>query len=206
MAAMTRDRGVSGTALKSTIRVVAAGLVVGGAALLIAPQGSLLARFTSLVNIGSRGLESDPNLAGRLDYWAEVTILNARYPFGTFGSPEVLLGTAVDSSWFRAFAQGSVLYAGALALLIAIAFLVPRSPHRQALRLLTVLVAVAGVTQTPMNYPVIVLFWALLGAELQSAEVARRLAQLAPTAREPSAIRPPGARPAPAGPPGIQPT
>jgi hypothetical protein len=37
--------------------------------------------------------------------------------------------------------------------------------------LTAVLVAVAGLTQTPLDYPVICLFWVLLGAGLQSSVV-----------------------------------
>ncbi len=116
----------------------------------------------------AEGPTADPNLAGRLDFWSAVTRLNAVYPWGTLGSPELILGTSIDSTWFRAFGQGSVLYVGALALMLLSATLVGGSvPASRSL--VAVVVAVAGVTMNPFGYPVIVLFWALLGATLRSA-------------------------------------
>jgi hypothetical protein len=113
------------------------------------------------------------NLAGRLDYWSAVVDLNVYYPWGTWGPPELLLGTSVDSSWFHAFAQGSVPYAASLALLLAAPLFLLHTRHGRALVLMAVLVAAAGLTQTPLGYPVIYFFWALLGVAMQSSVVAR---------------------------------
>jgi hypothetical protein len=43
--------------------------------------------------------------------------------------------------------------------------------YRDAIVLTGVLIGIAGVTQTPFGYPVIALFWVLLGAGLQAALV-----------------------------------
>jgi hypothetical protein len=161
------------SALKSAVTFGSAIILAIGAALLIEPSGQVFDRFSALVDVVTQGPRADANLAGRLDYWSAVTVLNSVYPFGTWGSPEFLLGTAVDSSWFRAFAQGSVPFLATLGLVVASALSLGRSPYGQALRLMAVLVAVAGLTETSFNYPPIAVFWLLLGAALQSSAVAR---------------------------------
>jgi hypothetical protein len=172
--AIARGNLLSSRALKPIPSFGIAGLAAVSVALVIAPQGALQERFGALVQVFMLGTRADPNLAGRLDYWSAVSALNSVYPWGTWGSPELLLGTAVDSSWFRAFGQGSVPYVAAMALLILASLLVGRGRDGNALRLVAVLVAVAGLTQVPFGYPPIVLFWVLLGVGLESSVAARR--------------------------------
>lgn len=141
--------------------------------LLVEPSDGLVDRFSALAAVVAQGPRADANLAGRLDYWASVVDLNAVYPLGTLGPPEALLGTAVDSTWFRVLAQGSVPYLGALILLLAAPFALHEPKFGDTLIMITVLFAVAGLTQTPFNYPVALLFWALLGAALQMSVTER---------------------------------
>ena len=165
-------------ALKAVVYFGLAGLMATSMTVVLGPPGALGERFSSLLQILAQGPRADPNLAGRLDYWSAVTNLNAIYPWGTWGSPELRLGTAVDSSWFRAFAEGSVVYVTALALLVGTSLSLGHFRYSQALLMITALVAVAGLTQTPFSYPVIVLFWVVLGGGLQSQVSARVSAQL----------------------------
>jgi hypothetical protein len=171
--AVVLGRGGRSNAVRTLVTFGAAALVGAAVVLTIGPAQELLSRLGSLVNVVTKGPTADPNLAGRLDYWAAVLNLNLSYPFGTLGPPETILGTAVDSSWFRAFAQGSVPYVAALASLLVAPLAVRNSRFGRGLVLVAVLVAVAGLTQTPLDYPVIYLFWVLLGAGLQSSVVAR---------------------------------
>ena len=147
---------------------VASGIAVL-VALALGPPGALATRLGSLIDVVTLGARADANLAGRLDYWSAVVALNSVYPWGTWGSPEIVLGTAVDSSWFRAFAQGSVLYVASLGLLLLAALVVGPFRQRRALRLIAILVAGAALTQTPLSYPVIAIFWVLLGTGLQAS-------------------------------------
>jgi hypothetical protein len=148
-------------------------LVAAAVALVIGIPDAAIQRFASLLAVFTQGPQADANLAGRLDYWSAVTTLNATYPWGTLGPPELLLGTAIDSSWFQTFAQGSVPYAAALGLLLLSAFAIGEYRYRDALRVMAVLIAVAGITQTPFSYPSIFLFWVFVGAGLQSSVEAR---------------------------------
>ena len=154
--------------VRSVITYAAAIALAAGAALVIEPQGTVFERFSALIAIVTQGPQADANLAGRIDYWSAVVSLNAVYPFGTWGSPEMILGTAIDSSWFRAFAQGSVPYMTLLGLVVASAFTIGSFRWAPQLRMLAVLVAVAGLTETSFSYPPIFMFWMLLGAGLQS--------------------------------------
>jgi hypothetical protein len=148
-----------------------------------------LDRFAVLLQVLVEGPQADVNLASRLNLWAGVLVLNTTYPLGTWGSPELVLGAAVDSAWVRAFAQGSVFYVGALAMLVAAAFTLRGGSHGDALRLSVVVLAVAGITQTSFSSPVTPMFWVLLGICLQSSLTVRRSASRA-------SVWAPGVRPA----------
>jgi O-Antigen ligase len=170
---LAKGRLASLASLKAVVWVGLAGLIAIVAAVALAPQGALVGRFGALLQITTQGLRADPNLAGRLDFWQAVTALNAVHPWGTFGPPELLLGSSIDSTWFRAVALGSLPYVTALAVLLVAALVAGRSRYGGTLRLVTVMVAVAGVTMDPFGYPVIVLFWVLLGAALQASLASR---------------------------------
>jgi hypothetical protein len=175
------ERRISLASAAKTMAVAAVIVMIAGAAALVfgIPEAAVQ-RFNSLIAVVTQGAQADANLAGRLDYWSAVTNLNATYPWGTFGPPELLLGTAVDSSWFETFAQGSVPYTLA----------VTDYPYRHALRIMAVLIAVAGITQTPLGYPASALFWVLLGAGLQASATSR--ARAAWSARTATIARPVG--------------
>jgi hypothetical protein len=154
-------------AMKAVVSFTVVGGLVVFVVWVIGLPATALPRFDSLLAVLTQGPQADANLAGRLDYWQAVTALNAFYPWGTLGPPEFLLGTAVDSSWFQAFAQGSVPYAAALGVLLISTVALVRSRYGRVLFVLAVFIAVAGLTQTPFGYPPIILFWVLLGSSLQ---------------------------------------
>jgi hypothetical protein len=168
--------GISGVARAASsigLAVTVAVIVV----VAIEPTSGLIDRFGALLAVLVEGPRGDANLAARVDFWASVLDLNVLYPWGTWGSPELLLGTPIDSVWFRVFAQGSVFYLAALVLLLIAPFGLRSTRFGGALTLLAVLLAVAGLTQIPFSYPVALLYWALLGAALQSSvtdQAARR--------------------------------
>jgi O-Antigen ligase len=174
---VARGRAGPSTWFRAVLSFGVAGLVAAVVVLAIEPAGALVGRFGALLDVLTKGPTADPNLAGRLDYWSAVMNLNVVYPWGTWGPPEMLLGTAIDSSWYEAFAQGSVPYAATLALLLIAPLAVRNTRFGRGLVLVAVLVAVAGLTQTPLGYPVIYIFWALLGVGLQASVAARTSAR-----------------------------
>jgi hypothetical protein len=173
--AFVRGRTSASGAARAALSVGLATAVAVAVVVALEPSRGLVDRFGALLAVWAQGPRADANLAGRLDYWSSVIDLNVLYPWGTWGSPELLLGSAVDSSWFEVFAQGSVLYVGALVLLLVAPFALRHTRFGDALVLMAVLIAVAGLTQTPFGYPVLFLFWVLLGAGLQSS-IAERVA------------------------------
>ncbi len=163
------------TSVPRNIRSVASigAVVVAAVVLVIAvePSQGIVDRFSALVAVAVHGPTADANLAGRLAYWSSVIDLNALYPWGTWGPPELLLGSAVDSTWFRVFAQGSVAGVGALVLLLAVPLATQGARFSESLTVVTVIMAVAALTQTPFDYPISFLFWGLLGAVLQASRL-----------------------------------
>lgn len=145
--------GVTGLALALWLALVALGT----------PAETFIGRITQGISVVGGG--SDPNVAGRIEFWRAGLDLLASHPLGTLGSPERLLGTAVDSDWVRALLQGSVIYGAALALALFGGALVFRSnlPEWRLFAALSVFVAVAALTQLPLEYPGAILYWALVG-------------------------------------------
>lgn len=196
--AFIRGRVSAPEAARTAISVGLAAIVAVAVVVAVQPSQGLVDRFGALAAVWAQGPRADANLAGRLEYWASVIDLNAIYPWGTWGPPEMLLGSAVDSTWFRVLAQGSVPYVGALVLLLVSPFTIRGSKLGDVLIMLTVLIAVAGLTQTPLNYPIALLFWVLLGGALQGS-VSERVAGLADV-RTSGPWRRPGAADIPRGP------
>jgi hypothetical protein len=168
LGALRGRAGVSGVARSaSSIGLAIATAVV--VVIVIEPSQGLVTRFGALLAVAVQGPQADANLAGRIDFWSSVLNLNVLYPWGTWGSPATLLGTAIDSSWFSVFGQGSVFFVAALVLLLIAPFGLRSTRFGGALMVLAVLLAVAGLTQVPFSYSVALLYWALLGAALQSS-------------------------------------
>jgi hypothetical protein len=170
--AIASGRLATGGAIRSAVTIGLAILLAVGTALVIEPTGAVFGRFAALLNVATQGAHADSSLTGRVDFWSAVVSLNAVYPLGTWGPPELLLGSAIDSSWFRAFAQGSVPFLATLGLVMTAGITINDFRHAQALRLMTVVVAVAGLTEYSMSYPAIFLFWMLLGYGLQEGVTA----------------------------------
>ena len=131
-----------------------------------APTSNLPSRLMEGIGILLGG--HDPNIAGRVQFWGAGLALLRVHPWGTFGPPEVLLGSAVDSEWVRTLLQGGPLYVIMLGIALVGGALLPGvdSTERRIVRLLSVLLAIAAITQIPMQYPPAVIYWAMIGAAL----------------------------------------
>ena len=130
------------------------------------PAASLIERLTAGASLVTGG--TDPNFAGRVQFWTNGLALLRTHPFGTFGPPELLLGTAVDSEWVRTLLQGGplLLVALAMALIGGAWFADGRRADGRALRAASLFMIVAGVAEIPLQYPPALVYWALVGAWL----------------------------------------
>jgi hypothetical protein len=163
---MKGEAGVDRTGrVRATVVVVAvtvaAWIGVGLAGGNLAGASRFLEGFVSLLP----GSAPDPAVAGRFDFWSHAVTLNAMYPLGTFGPPEALLGTAVDNDWIRLFLQASM--AGVVAagvMLIGGTIFADRSRLcGRALTASSVVVALSALSETPLGYPPIALYWVVVG-------------------------------------------
>lgn len=93
--------------------VIAGGALMGAAAVFPQYLAALTERVSSAVRILTEGVEADRNFAGRIAFWGSAWELLQQRVFGTFGPPELMLGTAVDNDYMRFALQGGFLYAGA---------------------------------------------------------------------------------------------
>jgi len=143
------------------------------------------------------GSALDPNMTGRLELWSAAGALSASYPLGTWGPPEMILGTAVDSDWVRLFLQASIFGVVAVGLmLIGGAALANRSlATGRALAASSIVVGFSMITQTPLGYPPIALYWLLVGFSIVGdpvgAPLASQLAVAGKQTRRPAGRRDP---------------
>lgn len=164
--ALTHRRAVRPRALIPALGAVAAVIALWAVlAAARAPVSALPDRLISGFGYVLGG--QDPNAAGRLAFWKAGLDLLRTHPFGTLGPPEVLMGTAVDSEWIRALLQGGPILLVALGTALLGATLSGRpGPERRTVRGISVFIAVAGLTQIPLEYPPALLYWAMVGALL----------------------------------------
>lgn len=146
-------------------------VMIGWAALALVgtPAAGLVDRTGQGLSIVAGGV--DPNVAGRLQFWSAGWELLRHHPIGTLGPPELLLGSSVDSEWVRALLEGGPIFLFALLLALAggAAFYGADTAGTRAMRAISVFVAVAGITQLPLEYPPAFVYWALVGASMASS-------------------------------------
>jgi hypothetical protein len=147
--------------LVAAAAAVVAGVVVG----LMGGDLPGVSRFIDGLASILPGSTLDPSLAQRFDFWSGANVLISIYPLGTFGPPEMLLGTAIDNDWIRIFLQASMAGVAAVGvMLIGGAIFADRSRLcGRALTACSVVVAVGALTETPLTYPPIALYWLLVG-------------------------------------------
>lgn len=101
------------------VAVVLGAAVIGVSTVFPQYIQSLTTRISAIAHVFSEGATADRNLAGRVGFWQSAWALFQQHPLGTFGPPELALGTAVDNDYLRFALQGGVLYAGVWILYLA---------------------------------------------------------------------------------------
>jgi len=129
--------------------------IVAAATILLAQQApaflaSLSNRLGSIVDVIAGGTAASADLAARVGFWQTGWEILLERPLGTFGGPELLLGTAVDSDLIRITLQGGILYLGIFVwMLVWMARVPSSSPWAALLRALAPFLAVVAITQVP---------------------------------------------------------
>jgi hypothetical protein len=153
--------------------VVAGGALVGAATVFPQYVDAFTGRITSAARILTQGVEADRNFAGRVVFWTAAWELLQQRVFGTFGPPELTLGSAVDNDYLRFALQGGMLYAGSWILYLA--WLIKTGLHNGADRFIgaaAVFLAFSALTQTPSTYVMIVgIFSLFVGMHVEHIRV-----------------------------------
>ena len=160
--------------------VVVAG-VIAAAAVFPTYVDALTGRLGSALRVLTEGAQADRNFAGRIAFWGSAVDLLQLRPLGTFGPPELLLGSAVDNDYLRFALQGGFLYAGAW--LLYLAWLVITGLRDGADRFVgaaAIFLAVTALTQTPSTYVMVVgMFSLFVGMHIEQIRMRATGAPLA---------------------------
>ena len=155
-----RRRGILRWQTIMTWTLVAAFVIAAAAgAAVVFPQhaDTLVDRLASAARVVTEGAGADPNFAARVVFWGAAWDLLRHHALGTFGPPELLLGTAIDNDYLRFALQGGFLYAGAWILYLV--WLMGTGLRGGADRFIgagAVFLALTAITQTPSAYVMVI--------------------------------------------------
>ncbi|MGH2330697.1 O-antigen ligase family protein [Thermoanaerobacter mathranii] len=127
-------------------------------------------RFRSGIEVFLYGVSADQNFLTRVEVWKQSLGLFRKYPLGTFGPPELILGTAVDSDWVRLLLQGGIIYVVSFLIAIFAGILIPKSTGSKIgkfLLYMSLTLPVVAVSETPTIYIPMAIYWFALGVFLQ---------------------------------------
>jgi hypothetical protein len=128
-----------------------------------------LYRLISAFGIFTNGISSDSNLSGRFEAWKLVINVFFSYPFGTLGSPELIIGSFIDNEWVRLLIQGSFVFIIAFLMLFWNIYKLGGIGGNLGtlLRLLLLCILLNGITQIPLSYSAVYMFWFFIGILLR---------------------------------------
>jgi len=128
-------------------------------------------RFKSGIEVFLYGVSADQNFLTRVEVWKQSLGLFKKYPLGTFGPPELILGTAVDNDWVRLLLQGGIIYVASFLIMIFAGILIPKSTGSKGvgkfLFYMSLTLPVVAISETPTIYIPMAIYWFGLGLFLQ---------------------------------------
>jgi hypothetical protein len=175
---LARERRTQRMPSQNVLTWALIGVIVGGAlagAATVFPQyvEALTERIVSAARIVTEGVEADRNFAGRVAFWAAAWQLLQQRVLGTFGPPELTLGSAVDNDYLRFALQGGMLYVGSWILYLG--WLMKTGLRNGTDRFIgagAVFLAFSALTQTPSTYVMIVgIFSLFVGMHIEHIRV-----------------------------------
>lgn len=133
----------------------------------------LTGRITSAAHILTEGPAADRNFAGRVVFWKSAWQLLQERPLGTWGPPELVLGSAVDNDYLRFALQGGILYAGVWILYLV--WLMTTGFTHHADRFIGaggVYLALTALTQTTSTHVIVIgMFTLFVGMHIEGIRV-----------------------------------
>jgi hypothetical protein len=130
--------------------------------------GDGIERYISGAKVASQGASADVSFQSRTELWRLSLDYLAAHPFGTLGSPQILLDLPQDNQFVQVTVQGSFYFLGALLLALlagAAAIFRPRA-QAQALGAASLGLLVNGISAVPFAMYAAGPFWMLVGIYL----------------------------------------
>jgi O-Antigen ligase len=127
-------------------------------------EKTFIERISDASGILTTGVSSDTNFSTRVNVWTEALSWFHNYPFGTFGSPELLFDGFIDNDWMRLFLQGSIFYLlSFVGLIVGSLSLMKHSKYGYFVGVTSLLIGICAITQTPLAYAPMATFWFFIG-------------------------------------------
>ena len=125
-------------------------------------------RYTSGAKVLSQGAAADANFQGRTEYWDAAYAYLAQHPFGSLGSPQMVINLPPDNQFIAVLEQGSFYFFVALllAFLRGIALIREAEGHERLLAVASIALVINGVSAVPFAYAASYLYWLLVGVYL----------------------------------------
>lgn len=125
-------------------------------------------RYASGAKVLSQGAAADANFQGRTEYWDAAYAYLAQHPFGSLGSPQMVINLPPDNQFIAVLEQGSFYFL--LALLLAffrgIGLIRGAGAHERLLAVASIALVINGVSAVPFAYSASYLYWLLVGVYL----------------------------------------
>lgn len=128
-------------------------------------NSSILSRFGNGIKVLSSGASADANAQGRVMAWKLALHFFEKHPEGTWGEPQMRLGSFMDNDYIRILLQGSVVYLSTFIFLLISAFLCLKknSDTGQLLAMISVVLSVNAMSANPLAYTASAIFWMISG-------------------------------------------
>lgn len=130
--------------------------------------GRAIKSYTSGAKVVTEGAAADANFKGRTEYWVTAGEYLAEHPFGSLGSPELMIGVPPDNQYVAVAEQGSFYYFIALMLVFIRGVMLMNSPqvHARLLAVTSLALMINGISAVPFAYPAAFMYWLLVGVYL----------------------------------------
>lgn len=125
----------------------------------------ILSRFGNGIKVFSSGASADANAQGRVMAWKLALHFFEKHPEGTWGEPQMRLGSFMDNDYIRILLQGSILYLLSFAVLLVSAFLCLNgsTDSGRLLAMISVVLSVNAMSANPLAYTASSIFWMICG-------------------------------------------